>query len=553
MTKYTLNTGNPHTHFLQIEASFNCEGKSTMILKLPAWRPGRYEIANFAKNIKDLVMFNEKGEKVHFAKRKKDEWFVEVNNSNKLVVKYLYYSNILNAGSTFLDEYQLYVNPVNCFIYEEFQENTPCELKLNIPKDYKVAITLPEIEKNTFKATSFHEIVDSPFIASNSLKYESYTSNNIVFNIYFQGVVKPNWEKIVEDFKKFTDYQFQKMGGFPFDQYSFYFQINTNSAYHGVEHLKSTVIQLGPSYDVFGKLYTELLGVSSHELYHAWNVKTIRPVEMFPYDYSEENYTRLGYVTEGVTTYMGDRTLYESGVFDEKQYQKELGNYITRHFHNDGRKHYSVADASFDTWLDGYEQGVPGRKTSIYVEGCMIAYICDMRIRKETQNQKSLHDVMKKLYELSQANVGYSDEIYKELLELVGECSFDDIFEKLVFGKEDYTPFLENALAFENWKLVQKSSPNTEHHYGIKGGNTAQGFEVKQVLEASSAYLSKLVENDLIIAINGINIKNDFHNWLSFFKDENIVLSVLRNQKIKEIPLLSTNEIQFFKYELETI
>jgi predicted metalloprotease with PDZ domain len=551
MTKYTLNTDNSHTHFLQIEASFNCEGKSTMILKLPAWRPGRYELGNFAKNIKDLEMFNEKGEKVHFAKRKKDEWFVEVNNSNKLVVKYLYYSNVLNAGSTFLDEHQLYVNPVNCFIYEEFQENATCELKLNIPKDYKVAITLPEIEKNTFKATTFHEMVDSPFIASNSLKYESYTSNDVVFNIYFQGVVKPNWEKIVEDFKKFTDYQFQKMGGFPFDQYNFYFQINTNSAYHGVEHLKSTVIQLGPSYDVFGKLYTELLGVSSHELYHAWNVKTIRPVEMFPYDYSEENYTRLGYVTEGVTTYMGDRTLYESGVFDEKQYQKELVNYITRHFHNDGRKHYSVADASFDTWLDGYEQGIPGRKTSIYVEGCLIAYICDMRIRKETQNQKSLHDVMKKLYELSQANVGYSDEIYKEVLELVGECSFDDVFEKLVFGKEDYTPFLENALAFENWKLVQKPSPNFEHHLGIKGTNTPLGFEIKQVLEASAAYQSGLVEGDVVSTVNGIAIKNDFHNWLTYFEGESIILTVFRNQQKKEITLTTINSNQFYQYFIE--
>lgn len=551
MTKYTLNTDNPHTHFLQIEAIFNCDGKSTMILKLPAWRPGRYELANFAKNVKDLEMFNEKGEKVHFAKRKKDEWFVEVNNSNKLVVKYLYYSNVLNAGSTFLDEHQLYVNPVNCFIYEEFQENAPCELKLNIPKDYKVAITLPEIEKNTFKATSFHEMVDSPFIASDSLKFESYTSNNVVFNIYFQGVVKPNWEKIVEDFKKFTDYQFQKMGGFPFDQYNFYFQINTNSAYHGVEHLKSTVIQLGPSYDVFGKLYTELLGVSSHELYHAWNVKTIRPVEMFPYDYSEENYTRLGYVTEGVTTYMGDRTLYESGVFDEKQYQKELVNYITRHFHNDGRKHYSVADASFDTWLDGYEQGIPGRKTSIYVEGCMIAYICDMRIRKETQNQKSLHDVMKKLYELSHANVGYSDEIYKEVLELVGECSFDDVFEKLVFGKEDYTPFLENALTHENWRLVQKPSPNYEHHFGIKGTNTPLGFEIKQVLEASAAYQSKLVEGDIITVINGIAIKSDFQNWLTYFEGESIILTIFRNQKKIEVLLTSSNSNQFYQYFIE--
>ena len=149
---------------------------------------------------------------------------------------------------------------------------------------------------------------------------------------------------------------------------------------------------------IFKNLYNELLGISSHELYHVWNVKNIRPKTMSPYDFSKENYTHMGYVTEGVTTYMGDRILYESGVFSLEQYFLELEKLFQGHFHNDGRNHYPVSESSWDTWLDGYTGGIPGRKVSIYVEGALIALICDAKIRKETNHKSSLHDVLRSLY-----------------------------------------------------------------------------------------------------------------------------------------------------------
>ena len=132
---------------------------------------------------------------------------------------------------------------------------------------------------------------------------------------------------------------------------------------------------------MFGRLYSELLGVSSHELYHAWNIKTIRPKAMHPYRFREENYSRLGYIYEGVTTYMGDLYLLKSGVFTLSEYLKELEQQFQRHFDNPARFYTSVGDSSFDTWLDGYISGAPGRKLSIYVEGCLLAFVTDFMIR----------------------------------------------------------------------------------------------------------------------------------------------------------------------------
>ena len=222
---------------------------------------------------------------------------------------------------------------------------------------------------------------------------------------------------MLQDFKLFIEYQIQLFGSFPHKAFLFLFQITPYRSYHGVEHHKSTVILLGPSYDIFKNFYSELLGVSSHELYHVWNVKNIRPQEMAPYDFSRENYTQMGYVTEGVTTYMGDRILYESGVFSLNQYFEELQKLFQRHFHNDGRNHYSVAESSWDSWLDGYVAGAPARKVSIYVEGALISLICDAKIRKSTSYKKSLHDVMKSMYQGSDKLSPYDKKIYKEKLE----------------------------------------------------------------------------------------------------------------------------------------
>jgi predicted metalloprotease with PDZ domain len=180
----------------------------------------------------------------------------------------------------------------------------------------------------------------------------------------------------------------------PVDEYHFIFQIVPYKFYHGVEHKKSTVITIGPGYAINGgDVYEDVLGVSCHELFHLWNIKTIRPIEMLPYDYTKENYSRSGYVYEGFTTYYGDKILLSSDVFNEQQYFVTLQERLLKHFHNFGRFSLSVTDSSWETWLDGYLPGAPYRKTNIYDEGCLIAFMLDVLILKATGNTKSLRDV----------------------------------------------------------------------------------------------------------------------------------------------------------------
>ena len=321
--RYSVSYSNADSHFIEIAFTFKTSGKKKEIIQLPAWRPGRYELGNFAKNIQKFDVFSE-GKALKFKKLNKDSWEVQTDGVDEVLVRYNYFAHELNAGSTYLDSSQLYINGVNCFVYLPERMDEKCELNLDIPKSYKVACGLKQTAKHTFEAKDFHELVDCPLIASASIQHHSFKTSGVNFHLWFQGECKPNFKQLEADFEPFCRYQVELFGEFPVDDYHFLFQILPYQAYHGVEHSNSTVCLLGPSYDIFKKegMYLELLGVSSHELFHAWNGKRIRPVEMWPYDYSKENYSKLGYLAEGATTFYGDWLLLRSGVFSEAEFNK---------------------------------------------------------------------------------------------------------------------------------------------------------------------------------------------------------------------------------------
>jgi predicted metalloprotease with PDZ domain len=279
-------------------------------------------------------------------------------------------------------------------------------------------------------------------------------------------------------------------------------------------------------------------------------VKNIRPQEMAPYDFSRENYTQMGYVTEGVTTYMGDRILYESGVFSLNQYFEELQKIFQRHFHNDGRNHYSVAESSWDTWLDGYVAGAPARKVSIYVEGALIALICDAKIRRATNYKKSLHDVMKSMYLGSDKLSPYNKNIYKEKLESISKSSFDDVFNNLIYNTLDFSNYLESALGVFGWKYEIEKSKNWSWQYGFKTKLKSGKVEIENVLENSAAYNSSLVFKDQILAVNNFHLENNLEHWLEYFKDEDVVLIINRGGRVLELKINKRNNYQYFNYKI---
>ncbi len=164
---YSITYQNPAQQYIHIEALFACETNSKLMLQFPSWRPGRYELGNFAKNVRNFKIVDQKGRKVSFEKHTKDSWKVATQESTELKVSYTYFSSELNAGSTFMDDTQLYVNPVNCMLYIKDREFEPCSIQLNVPSNFEL-VCGAEHKDNLIKFADVHDMMDSPFICSES-------------------------------------------------------------------------------------------------------------------------------------------------------------------------------------------------------------------------------------------------------------------------------------------------------------------------------------------------------------------------------------------------
>jgi predicted metalloprotease with PDZ domain len=538
MIQYKLFLKNPSAHYIYVDLIIDNIQTDLLTLQLPAWRPGRYELGNFAKNIKRVDVFDNKNNPLEFTKTTKDQWQINTNGKSEIKVTYSYFANELNAGACFADDTQIYVNPVHLCMYIPERMNEEHTVELEIPDNYKIACQLPAKGKK-LTAKSFDELADSPFIASAGIQTDSYEVNGSKFYLHFNGECKPDLEKIKKDFSAFTKTQFEFWGGCPVNEYHFLFQVLPYRFYHGVEHEKSTVIVLGPGYHINdGKTYEDLLGVSSHELFHTWNVKYIRPAEMLPYDFAKENYSRTGFVYEGFTTYYGDVMLRKSGVFTNEQYFETLEERLQKHFHNYGRFNLSVAASSWETWLDGYVPGAPYRKTSIYDEGNLVAFMLDILILKNTENKKSLKDVCRALYDLAKKGKGYSEQDIISLCENAAGISLQDFFKKFVYGTEDFEPMLNEC--FDYVGIEMKKNPAAqlnESKFGFKVTEQAHLTKVSLVAPFSPAWKSGLSIGDDIIGVNGYSIKNDLSHWMNYFKGGEISLTVSSQGKIKNVVL----------------
>lgn len=542
---YHFSFKHPNNHLIKIDFEISDNDSDNLIVRLPKWRPGRYELGNFAKNILSMRVFGRDELPLKFFKTNSHEWQIKSMGHSNIRIEYAYYAADLNAGSSYLDSDQLYVNPVNCCLFIPDRISEPCCLHLSVPEKWTIASALKTDHlKNFLHADNFDQLADSPFICSSSLKHDSFVIGEQNFHIWFQGLEKINWTQIRNDFSLFCGEQLSVMGPLPGKDYHFLFQILPSRFYHGVEHLHSTVCALGPAEQIFGRgVYNELLGLSSHELFHAWNIKSIRPEDMWPYDFSQENYSRLGWIYEGFTTYYGDQFLIRSGVFDADTFLDTFNEKLKKHFESYGRFNQPVSEASFDTWLDGYVPGIPNRKTSIYTEGSLCAFMLDMLIREHSSEKNSLDTLMQQLNGYAISGKPYNLGMILEILSGLADYDFTGFYEKYVGGVHDYEPLLEELLERVGLELGQtKPYSAVEHSFGFVLNNSGGNIVISMVAPDSPAEIAGLGIGDMVVACNEKRIKSDLS--LAGYTDE-ITLHYFNKEKLKSIRLVSDGRSYF--------
>jgi len=497
--EYQIDNTNLDANFIRITISFETH-QTNPELKIAAWRPGRYMLQNYAANVRDWSARNENGNLLPVSKSGRNIWKIDAPAHSKITFSYLYYCRQMDAGGCWSDNKLFYINTIACLLAVDGQENMPCTLKLHLPESFKVQTGMPKESEYNYSVESFLALSDYPILASPDSTTLSYSVRDIPFYIHSTVDETHFPSGIVEDFKKFTEAQIADFGVFPEKEYHFLLLILPYQHYHGVEHRNSTVICLGPATDVKEKLYTELVGICSHELYHTWNICKIRPAEMRPYNLFQAQYFKTGFIAEGVTTYLGDYYLGLTNVFSSEWYQEELNILLKRHFYSFGNYHLSIADSSADLWVDGYDAGIPNRKVSIYVKGAIVAFLMDTAIRKSSGNASTLRNFMRTLWDSFQTTQeGYTEASIAKLFHAFTSNKYIADYERWIYGLGDLKNDLTEAFHYLRIPAQEEAHSNFfARHFGL----LCDAHYTIQSVDPASPYVNQLGKGDKILRIN---------------------------------------------------
>ena len=499
-------------------------------------------MGNFAKNISHAKAFNASNEKISAHKIAKDQWLIACEKQEQITFEYFYCAAELNAGSTYVNSQMLYVNPVNCIPFLPGRKDEKYTVEI-LDAYAHISCGLPH-EGNKLFAQNFDELADSPFVASRNIEVLSQEIKDVHFYANIFGITNLNFERFWNDVRIYTQLQLNIFGEFPVSKYRYLLHFTPYFMHHGVEHTTSTVIVMGhgENFDREEK-YNEMLAICSHELFHTWNVKTLRPVEMMPYDFTKENYTQLGYVDEGVTTYYGDLCLRRSGIWNNDLWKHSLEKWLNTHHRNYGRYSYSVADSSVDTWLDGYTPGVPWRKVSIYNEGALLSMILDIELIVATYGQKSMDDVMQQMYKkFAKKNIGYAVDDYWKTLVDCGLSNANEFKTNIAESAIDYSSYLKKAFDKIGVELIwSPSAIATERLFGFSVDLQLGKSKVSSVCMNSASDLGGLWYGDEILEVDGIAVDKNVNFLIE--STTTTQLLILRNGVQMELTLHSEPEL----------
>ena len=497
-------------------------------IQLPVWRPGRYERGDFAQYVRGMAQRTAEGWS-RLEQAELHHWKA-LNCDGPIEVRFHFTAAQLNAGSTWADDHLLYVNPVNCLPYHPDLSDIPVHIHLpDVPADWKIATALPKIADDFgihLKARGTQELMDSPWIAApaNDMWHSEYKAAGHTFHIHVWGHRHYDDSAFVEAHRKFTEAQMAAFGWLPVPEYHFLYLFPDFQARHGVEHEASTVIAWGPANGLLNEDdgpsagLAEVIDIASHELVHTWNVKRMRPTEWMPYDFSKASPSRMGYIAEGVTTYLGDLFLLESGVIDTAGWLTRFEKLLTRHLWNPGRLETSVANSSVDTWVDGYKLGVPHRRGNIYVEGAILAFLCDVALNRNGAGW--LIDALAELTGPGQPRA-LTEAMWWSTLErraaVRGPQGAEEIRQlrtDFCDGTEDSWPEIVNALMHQG--VEAKLEPHTDAltRCGALCGKAREGrTEVKVCWPESEAWNAGLRQGDVVESVEEKQNAKIVVNW----------------------------------------
>ena len=507
---YRLSWDNPQSHLYQVQLTTQPETGPFTDFQIPAWRPGRYYLQDYAAAVSDFTAQNQDGIGLAWKKTDNHTWQVANPSGGDIVIAYNYYANTMDAGSSVLSLEEAYFNPVNLFMHVRNRYAVPCKLTVpSMPTQWKAATALKKVpgQHNSFSASDYHQFVDSPTILSPGLKTLHSRIAETDFYFHFQGKFPDNKateDVFLENIGKMIREQAAIFGGLPMREYHFIYHLLPFNIGHAVEHKFSASFAMPDKVAESPQAIGRLNSISSHEFFHLWNVKRIRPAAMWPYDYQKEAYTGLHWFTEGVTDYYTSLTLTRCGYYSRETYYTILSRNITSLEANYAASVVSPTQSSFDSWLQRSEYHVPYRRISYYTLGTRVGLLLDLEIRKRSDGKYSFDDVFRTLWQdFYEKNKGVGEADIRLTVEKVTGTSWATFFQKYVDG----TLSIDYAALFAPFGLEVDVQAQTGLGWGAIGirrvDETEYGLHVRAVRPYSDAARAGLTEDVMITKVNG--------------------------------------------------
>ncbi len=509
MLHYQIEFDDYRQHLIHVTLRFVAD--PTQVLSLPTWIPGSYLIREFSKHIESVRAYDEEGRLLEIQKFEKNKWRVFNTDHELITVEYDVYAYDLSVRGAYVDQTRLYVNPACACLGLEGQEDKAVEVELFLPDELKhfqlaTGMASKSLVKGRFtlKAKNYAELIDAPFELAEQTRF-GFEANGIPHEFVVSGKHAMNAARMQQDIEKICATEISMFGSAPFSNYTFMTMATANS-YGGLEHPNSTSL-IGPREDLPkanepeepSEDYQRFLGLCSHEYFHSWLVKFIRPENFVNYDLNKEGYTSLLWIFEGFTSYYDDLILLRSGVISQASYIKLLKTQIDRYLQNPGRFVQSVSESSFDAWVKFYRQDENSNNagTSYYNKGCLVALCLDLGLRLRGS---SLDALMRKLYENAQKGIQVHE---RTIVELCNELTGDNWIEQInhLINTTDELPLDQ---LFPEFGLSYSLKNDKSLPLGLKLVDKPEGVLVQSARRDGAAAQAGLSAHDVIIAIDGL-------------------------------------------------
>jgi len=548
---YFISSPEPHTHYIEVQIlADKLEGDVTE-LQLPAWAPGSYKIRNFTGNIEGFKAINAKGKELDYTKVDKSTWSVNNGKHKSIEINYRVYAFEISVRTSFVDEHHCYINGSSAFMYVKDHKDLPVTLTIDPYEKWNTISTgLPKASSDhKYIARDYDHLADCPIEIGNH-EVISFEASGVHHEIAMYSPGNYDASRLKEDMARLVESCTNVFGETPNDYYLFIVH-NLDGGGGGLEHENSTTLQTNRWNYQPDSRYLGFLGLATHEYFHLWNVKRIRPEGYWNIDYTSESLIDALWFLEGITSYYDEILMKRTGYFNEDEYLRKLANTLTNVDNRPGDKVQPVSEASRDAWFKFYQQNENSWNTTVsyYTKGSMLGAILDLMIIESTKGEKSLNDVMRILYQnyYKDSKEGINSEDIKSVIESVSGKKMDGFFSRYIYGTEPLN--YEKYLHYAGLEIFDLNEGRKLPFLGVGTRYTNGKLMVTSVTPGSSAFNAGINVNDEIIAMNGFRIKDNLSDMIArvYQPDESIQFLLSRNGLIleKEIVLGFSERVNY--------